>query len=71
MTVETEPAPHEGVEVLGEEVGEIEGAELLVVQRLEPLGSGEHLVAVRAREPLHAGNSPSSASSPPPVPQSA
>ena len=33
MAVETEPAPDEGVEVLGEEVGEVEGAELFVVQR--------------------------------------
>ena len=41
--------PREGVEVLGEKIGEIKGAGLLVVQGVEARRAGEDLVAVRAR----------------------
>ena len=39
MTVEPERSPHQRVEVLGEEVGEVEGAGLGLVQRREQLAS--------------------------------
>ena len=48
MAVESERAPHQRIEVLGEEVGEVEGAGLRLVQRREQLGPGHELVAVVA-----------------------
>ena len=50
MAVEPERAPHQRVEVLGEEVGEVERARLRLVQRREHVGSGHELVAVVARK---------------------
>src|SRR5205085_8307829 len=54
VAVETQPAPHQGVEVPGKEVGEVEGAELGFVQRRERGGTGEELVAVRTRQAPYA-----------------
>ena len=51
MAVEAEPLPNERVEVLGQEVGEVEGARLGLLQRGEAVAAGEELVAVGAREP--------------------
>ena len=54
MSIEAEAADHERVEVAREEVGEIEGRGLGVVDLL-PLGvPGEEAVAVRARQALDA-----------------
>ena len=50
MSIETEPLPEQRFEVLGEEVGEKEGAELFLVDCLELLGPAEELVAVRTRK---------------------
>jgi hypothetical protein len=59
--------------VLGEEVGEVEGAGLVVVERGEALGPGEELVAVGAGEPLDARacRRADERVEQPPVPQSA
>jgi hypothetical protein len=48
MSVEPQPADHEGIEVPNKEVGEIEGAEFSFVPVLEHGGAGKELVAVRA-----------------------
>ena len=48
MAIEPEPLPHERIEVLGQEVGEVERAGLGLVQRREQLGAGDELVAVVA-----------------------
>ena len=49
MTIEAEPLPHQCVEVLREEVGEVERARLGIVQCGEQWRAGEELVAVRTR----------------------
>ena len=54
MAVDAQASDHEPLEIPGEEVGEPEGAGLGIGHRREPLGPREHLVAVRARETLHA-----------------
>ena len=51
MAIEAEPLPQECLEVLGEEVGEEEGAELFFVHGRELIGAAEELVAVRPRQP--------------------
>ena len=51
MAVEPERPPHQRVEVLGEEVGQVERAGLRLVQRREQLRSGHELVAVVAGQP--------------------
>ena len=52
MPVEPEPADDEPVEIAGEEVGQVEGAGLLVGERLERGGPGVELVAVGAGQAL-------------------
>ena len=54
MAVEPEAADHERVEVPREEVGQVEGRGLGVVELLPGVVAGEEAVAVRAGQPLDA-----------------
>ena len=51
MAIQAQAADHEPLEVPGEEVGQVEGAGLLLGERREGRPAGVDLVAVRALEP--------------------
>ena len=69
MTIETEAADHQPVEVAEQEIGDVERAGLFVGERREGFAAGEEFVAVRAGNALDLFLA-STASSSPPVPQS-
>ncbi len=54
MSVEAETLEHQGVELPGEEIGEIESAGSLLGEGCEPLLTGEGRIAMRARQARHA-----------------
>ena len=54
MAVEPEAGPDDRVELAGQEVGQVEGPDLLVLERLVGGGAGVELVAVGAFDALEA-----------------
>ena len=50
MAIDPESAHDQAVEVSHQEIGQVEGARLRLVERREALGSREELVAMRTRQ---------------------